>query len=180
MRLTPCITGPDREKLCPDDNERRGDAVTSKRLRSFHDLDVLAGRARSVLTLFSGGLDSTYLLKELARRDFRVTALAVDVGDQAHRGEMKATAERFGAELVMVDARMRFARSAVLPALRAQARYLNLYPISSSLSRPLLAQVAVEVARQRGCEVILHTANQSQNSLRRLNGALAQLGFTGW
>lgn len=150
------------------------------KLRSFQDLDVVAGQARSVLTLFSGGLDSTYLLKELARRDVHVVALAVDVGDEAHRGEMKATAERFGAEFVMVDARDRFARDAVLPALRAQAQYMNLYPISSSLSRPVLAQVAVELARERGCNAILHTANQSQNSLRRLNGAIEQLGFDGW
>mgnify|MGYP003351367457 CR=1 FL=1 len=35
------------------------------------------------------------------------------------------------------------------------------------------------MARELGCDTIIHTANQSQNSLRRLNGALSQLGYEG-
>src|SRR5690606_4533748 len=65
------------------------------------------------------------------------------------------------------------------PAIRAQARYLGIYPVSSSLSRPILAKIAVKVARDLGCDAIVHTANQPQNSLRRLNGAIEQQGFEG-
>ena len=154
--------------------------MDSKILRSFPDLDVVTRRSHHMLTLFSGGLDSTYLLKELASRRVRVTALAVDVGEGVNRADLQEIAARFGAELEVVDAREAFAQEAVLPAIRAQAKYLGIYPISSSLSRPVLAQAAVCIARERGCDAILHTANQSQNSLRRLNGAIAQLGFTGW
>jgi argininosuccinate synthase len=59
------------------------------------------------------------------------------------------------------------------------ARYMGIYPISSSLSRPIIALHAVALARELGCQAIVHTANQSQNSLRRLNGAIEQLGYEG-
>ena len=154
--------------------------MSSKRIRSFADIDVIARHAQHVLTLFSGGLDSTYVLKELAERHCRVTALVVDVGDGINRPDLHAIASKFGASLEIVDAQEEFVSSAVLPAIRAQAKYLGIYPISSSLSRPLLALTAVRVARQLGCDALIHTANQSQNSLRRLNGAIGQLGFAGW
>lgn len=153
--------------------------MNSKRIRSFADLDVISRHAEHVLTLFSGGLDSTYVLKELSERNCRVTALVVDVGDGINHVDLHAIASKFGASLQIVDAQEEFISSAVLPAIRAQAKYLGIYPISSSLSRPLLALTAVRVARQLGCDALIHTANQSQNSLRRLNGAIAQLGFPG-
>lgn len=148
-------------------------------IRSFEDLDALKGRAQHVLTLFSGGLDSSYVLKELSQRQLRVTALSVDVGAGTHQQDLQDIASFFGVQLKVVDARANFAHEAVAPAIRAQARYLGIYPVSSSLSRPILAQVAVKMARELGCDTIIHTANQSQNSLRRLNGALSQLGFEG-
>jgi len=154
--------------------------MQSKQIRSFADLDVIARHANHVLTLFSGGLDSSYVLKELADRHCRVTALLVDVGDGIHHGDLRGITSKFGAALEIVDAREEFVSSAVLPAIRAQAKYLGIYPISSSLSRPVLAQTAVRVAHRLGCDALVHTANQSQNSLRRLNGAISQLGFEGW
>jgi argininosuccinate synthase len=154
--------------------------MTGKKIRSFADLDVVAQRGRHVLTLFSGGLDSSYVLKELADRDCQVTALTVDVGEGVHRKDLQDIANRFGARLEVIDARREFAQDAVLPAIRAQAKYLGMYPISSSLSRPILARCAVRTAQRLGCDILLHTANQSQNSLRRLNGAIGQLGFSGW
>lgn len=153
--------------------------MSLQKIRSFDDLNVVAKQCRHVLTLFSGGLDSSYVLKELADRGCRVTALAVDVGEGAAVKELQDITRRFGATLRVVDAREEFALDAVLPAIRAQARYLGMYPISSSLSRPILARTAVRLAHELGCDAIIHTANQSQNSLRRLNGAIEQLGFSG-
>lgn len=152
----------------------------SQRIRSLDDLKYIAGRCRHVLTLFSGGLDSSYVLAQLAGRGCRVTALTLDLGDGVHRADLAELTERFGAELLVIDGREAFARHAVLPAIRAQARYLGVYPVSSSLSRPLIARYAVETAALLGCDAIVHTANQSQNSLRRLNTAITQLGYAGY
>lgn len=153
--------------------------MSTRRIRSFADLDAMKGQVDHVLTLFSGGLDSSYVLKELSQRNLRVTALSVDLGEGCRTQDLHEIADFFGAHLTIVDAREMFAREAVAPAICAQARYLGMYPVSSSLSRPILAQVAVRVARELGCDAIVHTANQSQNSLRRLNGAIGQLGYSG-
>ena len=153
--------------------------MPTRTIRSFADLDAMRGKVDHVLTLFSGGLDSSYVLKELASRQIRVTALSVNVGETSDVEDLHEITAFFGAELHQVDARETFAEEAVAPAICAQARYLGIYPVSSSLSRPILAKAAVKAATELGCGAIVHTANQSQNSLRRLNGAIEQLGFEG-
>lgn len=150
-------------------------------IRSFGQLENtdLAPDA-PIVTLFSGGLDSTYLLHRLRRMGMtNIHAVSVDVGDiEPHEGKREIAA-RLGAQFHSVDAREEFLEHHVAPAIKAHAVYLGVHPISSSLSRPLLARVALDVAENTGASVILHTANRSQNSLRRLNGALAALPFDG-
>jgi argininosuccinate synthase len=157
---------------------------TKNRIRSLDDLSFVSQCTPKILTLFSGGLDSTFVLKELSKlssqRSAEVICLTVDLGDGVNRTDLDEIAKRFGARSIVVDGREAFARDAVLPAIRANAQYMGMYPISSSLSRPIIAQFAVDYANKLGCGAIVHTANQSQNSLRRLNGAIEQLGFTGY
>jgi len=154
---------------------------TQHRIRSFADLEYVSRSCKHVLTLFSGGVDSSYVLMELARhRGCEVTALTVDLGDGVNRDDLAMIASHFGARSLVIDGRHAFARDAVLPALRCNAQYMAMYPISSSLSRPVICRIAVDQATLLECDAIVHTANQSQNSLRRLNGALHQLGFGGF
>ncbi|MGG1948568.1 argininosuccinate synthase-related protein [Trinickia sp. NRRL B-1857] len=154
---------------------------TQRRIRSFADLEYVARNCGRVLTLFSGGVDSSYVLMKLAKyRNCEVTALTVDLGDGVNRDDLAMIASHFGARSVIVDGRETFAHDAVLSAIRCNAQYLAMYPISSSLSRPVICQIAVRQAARIGCNTIVHTANQSQNSLRRLNGAIHQLGFGGF
>lgn len=150
------------------------------KIRSLEDVSFISRHPTKVLTLFSGGLDSSYVLKILADLKCDVTALAIDLGDGINLEDLSEIANHFGAKLKIIDGRNAFANDAVLPAIQAQAKYMGMYPISSSLSRPIIARYAVETARAEGCDAIIHTANQSQNSLRRLNGAIEQLGFTGY
>jgi len=151
-----------------------------RQIRSLADLIVVANRCERVLTLFSGGLDSTYVLKFLANSGCRVTALSINLGDGTNYEDLERITKHFGAHLVVIDGQQTFANDAALPAIRANARYMGMYPVSSSLSRPIVARYAIELATQLGCEAIIHTANQSQNSLRRLNGAICQLGYEGF
>lgn len=109
-----------------------------------------------------------------------VHAVSVDVGEAETDGSKAQVAEALNAKLHIFDCRERFARDFVAPAIGAQAVYLDLHPISSSLSRPLIAQCAAEFAQSVGAQAVLHTANRSQNTLRRLNGALRSLGYAGY
>ena len=151
-----------------------------RKIRSIQDLSFVAEQTNHVLTLFSGGLDSTYLLSLLSSMNIKVTALAVDLGDGIDRTKLQAITEHYGADLVVEDATEQFIESAVIPAIQAQAMYMNMYPVSSSLSRPVISRIAVETAGKLGCGAIIHTANQSQNSLRRLNGAIKNSGYRGF
>ncbi|MFB7754439.1 argininosuccinate synthase-related protein [Streptomyces sp. NPDC056121] len=154
---------------------------TPRLLRSFADLSPeRLDPKRPVVTLFSGGLDSSYLLLRLVQAGFReVHAVSVDLGDGETAEDQQQAAEHLGVHLHIVDGRQRFVDDFVRPAITAQAVYLDTHPISSSLSRPLIAEVAVGIARDLEASAVLHTANRSQNTLRRLNGALSLLGYEG-
>ena len=151
-----------------------------KTIRSIKDLSFIAKQTSHVLTLFSGGLDSTYLLEVLSKLSIKVTALAVDLGDGIDQAKLSLITEHYGVDLVVVDARQEFVEKAVVPAIQAQARYLNMFPVSSFLSRPIIVDCALNAAERLGCDAIIHTANQSQNSLRRLNGAIQRSDFKGF
>ncbi|MEU0387414.1 argininosuccinate synthase-related protein [Streptomyces chartreusis] len=148
-------------------------------IRSFSQLEDLAP-GQPVVTLFSGGLDSSYLLLRLRRMGVRdVHAVSVDIGEDESSHYKRQVAEALGAELHILDRRREFADRYVAPAIAAQAVYLGIHPVSSTLSRPLIADSAVELARDLGAQAVLHTANRSQNTLRRLNGALRLLDYEG-
>lgn len=150
-------------------------------IRSFSELEALQlVPTTPVVTRFSGGLDSTYLLFRLRKLGLiNIHAVSVDVGGiESHAGKSQI-AEALGVTLHSVDAKSEFVSDYVAPAIRAHAVYLDTHPISSSLSRPLIAKTALAVANSLDSGVILHTANRSQNTLRRLNGSLSSLHFGG-
>lgn len=67
--------------------------MSTRRIRGFADLEAMRGRVNHVLTLFSGGLDSSYVLKELSQRKLRVTALSVDVGEGSRVEDLQEIAD---------------------------------------------------------------------------------------
>jgi argininosuccinate synthase len=153
----------------------------SRLIRSFQQLTMdRLDAGVPVVTLFSGGLDSSYLLHRLVRTGVRdVHAVSIDLGEDESTDDKRRIADRLGVRLHVVDGRRAFAEDFVRPAIAAQAVYLDAHPVSSSLSRPLIAQLAVGLARELGAQAVLHTACRSQNTLRRLNGAIRLLGFEG-
>jgi argininosuccinate synthase len=164
--------------LIPSEREvvRRSDNI-----RSFGELTIdKISTSRPVVTLFSGGLDSSYLLLRLLRAGFgNVHAVSVDLGEDETIERKRHIADKLGVRLHLIDGRQKLVDEYVRPAIAAQARYLDTHPISSSLSRPLIAQYAVEVAHELDASTVLHTATRSQNTLRRLNGAFHLLKFEG-
>lgn len=130
--------------------------------------------------MFSGGLDSTYLLLRLQQLGFtNIHAVAVDVGTPVDEEGLAKHAAHFGAVFKLLDGREAFVEEGVMPAIRAHATYMGLFPISSSLTRPVIARLVTDYARGLGAGLLLHTANLSQNSLPRLNNCIRRLGFPG-
>ncbi|WP_159651293.1 argininosuccinate synthase-related protein [Vibrio atypicus] len=151
-----------------------------KKIRSIEDVQAVANVSKHILTLFSGGLDSSYILEILKNSSAKVTALAVDLGDDIDESKLKLITDHYGFDLKIIDAQQEFVEHSLVSAIQAQALYLGDYPVSSSLSRPIIVKKAVELAEILECDAIIHTANQSQNSLRRLNGAIERSGFKGF
>lgn len=154
--------------------------MNSKKIRSFSDIEQVCRRNDAIVTLCGGGLDSAYLLAQLSKLNVRLIALSIDVGDDFDLEQFSGITDKFDVDITRIDYRKEFAEEFVYPSILAGGRYLGQHPISASLSRPLIARVGVEFARSVGAKCLLHTANQSQNSLRRLNGAIYDLGFEGY
>jgi len=133
---------------------------------------------RRVLLLYSGGLDTSVMLKWIQDRyDAEVVCLTVNLGQP---GEDYAVIEdkamRLGAlECHVVDARERFARDFVLPAIKANALYGGGYPLFTALGRPLIAELAVEQARASGCDTIAHGCTGKGNDQVRIEATVATL-----
>ena len=130
--------------------------------------------------MFSGGLDSTYLLLRLQQLGFtNIHAVAVDVGAPIDVAELTKYAAHFGAQFKCLDGRELFVKQGVTSAIRAHAMYMGMYPISSSLTRPVIAGLITDYAKTSNAGLLLHTANLSQNSLPRLNNSIRRCGFSG-
>ncbi len=123
-----------------------------------------------VVLAYSGGLDTSVAIPWLKERGLDVVAVTVDVGQpgdlQAHRQK----ALRIGAsDAVVVDARAEYAEGYIARALRANAMYEGIYPLSTALARPLIGKTLVDVARKVGARKIAHGCTGKGNDQVRFD-----------
>src|SRR5687768_4282139 len=133
---------------------------------------------RRVLLLYSGGLDTSVMLKWIADEyEAQVVTLTVNLGQPGEDYEgIERKARQIGAvECFTVDAREEFARDFVLPAIKANALYGGGYPLFTALGRPLIAKLAVDYAREAGCDTIAHGCTGKGNDQVRIEGTIATL-----
>jgi len=129
-----------------------------------------------VLLLYSGGLDTSVMLKWIQERyEADVVALTVNLGQPGEDyAVIEGKARQLGAlECRVVDAREEFARDYVLPAIKAL--YGGGYPLFTALGRPLIAKLAVEHAREAGCDTIAHGCTGKGNDQVRIEATVATL-----
>jgi argininosuccinate synthase len=139
---------------------------------------ALPGEVRRVLLLYSGGLDTSVMLKWIQDRyQADVVALTVNLGQPGEDYDVvKGKALQIGAiEAHVVDAREEFVREYVLPAIKANAIYGLGYPLFTALGRPLIAKLAVDYARQTGCDTIAHGCTGKGNDQVRIEATIATL-----
>ncbi len=128
--------------------------------------------------LYSGGLDTSVMLKWIQDRyGAEVVALTIDLGQPGEDYDVvRGKARQLGAvEARVVDAREEFARDFVVPAIKANAIYGLGYPLFTALGRPLIAKIAVDVARETGCDTIAHGCTGKGNDQVRIDGTVATL-----
>ncbi len=131
-----------------------------------------------VLLLYSGGLDTSVMLKWIQDEyGAEVVALTVNLGQPGEDYDVVTQkAERLGAvEAHVVDAREEFAHEYVVPAIKANAVYGASYPLFTALGRPLIAKHAVDYARKTGCDTIAHGCTGKGNDQVRIETTIATL-----
>jgi argininosuccinate synthase len=133
---------------------------------------------RRVLLLYSGGLDTSVMLKWIQDSyDAEVVCLTVNLGQLGEDyAVIEDKAKRLGAlECHVVDARDEFAADYIVPAIKANALYGGGYPLFTALGRPLIAKLAVEYARRSGCDTIAHGCTGKGNDQVRIEATVATL-----
>src|SRR5256712_7180314 len=136
------------------------------------------GEVGRVLLLYSGGLDTSVMLKWIQDEyEAEVVALTVNLGQPDEDFEVvRGKALQLGAlDCQVVDAREEFAREYVLPAIKANAIYGLGYPLFTALGRPLIAKLAVEHARRSSCDTIAHGCTGKGNDQVRIETTIATL-----
>jgi argininosuccinate synthase len=131
-----------------------------------------------VLLLYSGGLDTSVMLKWIQDRyEAEIVALTVNLGQPGEDYDVVVGKARdLGAlDAIVVDARGEFATEYVLPAIKANAVYGDAYPLFTALGRPLIAKLAVEHARRTGCDTIAHGCTGKGNDQVRIEATIAAL-----
>src|SRR5215217_7927162 len=136
------------------------------------------GEVGRVLLLYSGGLDTSVMLKWIQDEyDAEVVALTVNLGQPGEDYDVvQGKALQLGAVAAeVVDAREEFANEYVVPAIKANAVYGLGYPLFTALGRPLIAKLAVEYARRHGCDTIAHGCTGKGNDQVRIEATVATL-----
>ena len=133
---------------------------------------------RRVLLLYSGGLDTSVMLKWIQDEyEAEVVALTINLGQPGEDYDVvRGKALQLGAlDCHVVDAREEFVREYVTPAIKANADYGDGYPLFTALGRPLIAKLAVEYARRTGCDTIAHGCTGKGNDQVRIEATVAAL-----
>jgi argininosuccinate synthase len=132
-----------------------------------------------VVLAYSGGLDTSVAIGWIAEEtNAEVIAVAADVGQGGEDLDtIRARALACGAvEAEVADCRDEFAEDYCLPALQANALYMDRYPLVSALSRPVIVKHLVDAARKHGASMVAHGCTGKGNDQVRFEvgiGALA-------
>ena len=122
---------------------------------------------RKVVLAYSGGLDTSVILKWLQDRyQCEVVTFTADLGqgEELEPARQKALQLGIKPENVFIDdLREEFVRDFVFPMFRANAIYEGEYLLGTSIARPLIAKRQIEIARQVGADAVAHGATGKGN-----------------
>ncbi|RLF10867.1 MAG: argininosuccinate synthase [Thermoprotei archaeon] len=130
-----------------------------------------------VILAYSGGLDTSVMIKWLQEKyGAEVVTVTLDVGQGEDLALIEERARKLGVvEHYSIDAKEEFVENYVFPAVKANAMYEGKYPVSTALSRPLIAKKLVEVAEKHGADAVAHGCTGKGNDQVRIEVAVRSL-----
>ncbi len=133
---------------------------------------------KRALLLYSGGLDTSVMLKMLQDRlGMDVITLTLDIGQEEN--DLKSIAEKawkLGAkDVVTSDVKELFAKDYISREVKSDGLYGGVYPLSTSIARPLMAVQAVDYAEKYDCDVVVHGCTGKGNDQVRFEVSIRAL-----
>lgn len=125
----------------------------------------MKGKVKKVVLAYSGGLDTSVIIKWLIEKyGCEVIAFAADLGQGEELSPLKEKAIKTGASKIYIeDLQLEFVRNYVYPMLRANAVYEGSYLLGTSIARPLIAKKQIEIAEKEGADAVAHGATGKGN-----------------
>ena len=127
-------------------------------------------KINKVVLAYSGGLDTSVAIRWLLENKAqKVIAVAADLGQGEELKPIQKKALRVGAsDSIVIDAKKEFVNNFIWPALFANAIYED-YPLATSLARPLIAKLLVQVAKSKKADAIAHGCTGKGNDQVRFD-----------
>jgi argininosuccinate synthase len=127
----------------------------------------MKGEVKKVVLAYSGGLDTSVILKWLqVEYACEVVTFTADLGQGEELGPARDKAVLMGIpdhHIYIDDLREEFVRDFVFPMMRANARYEGDYLLGTSIARPLISKRLIEIAAETGADAIAHGATGKGN-----------------
>ncbi len=135
---------------------------------------------KSCVLAYSGGLDTSVILGWLQDQGYEVHAVYVDLGQPCEDREAIMEKARNGGAVSsrIVDAREEMCRDFAFPVLAWQAKYEQIYLLGTSIARPLISKVCLQVAKEVGATAYAHGATGKGNDQCRFQLAAEALDPT--
>ncbi|PHH79638.1 hypothetical protein CDD82_2251 [Ophiocordyceps australis] len=125
-----------------------------------------------VCLAYSGGLDTSTILKWLILEGYTVICFLADVGQEEDFAAVEKKALALGAERMVIENLQReFVEQLVFRAIQCNAIYEDRYLLGTSLARPVIARAQVRVAQQHKCDFLSHGCTGKGNEYARLHYA---------
>jgi argininosuccinate synthase len=119
---------------------------------------------QKVVLAYSGGLDTSVILKWLLEQGYEVFAYMADIGQQEDFDTAREKALKIGASDVFIeDMRKEFVTDYIFPVFKANALYEGRYLLGTAIARPLIAKKQIEIANNLGAAYVSHGATGKGN-----------------
>lgn len=120
--------------------------------------------SEKVVLAYSGGLDTSVILKWLIDKGYDVIAYVADLGQKEDFESIRKKALAVGASKVYIeDLKKEFVTDFIFPTIRANAVYEGRYLLGTSVARPLIAKKQIEIAENEKCNIVAHGATGKGN-----------------
>jgi argininosuccinate synthase len=131
---------------------------------------------KKVILAYSGGLDTSVILKWLLNKGYEVVCFVADVGQNEDFEKVKAKALSIGASKVYIeDLKTELVEKYVFSALKANAIYEGKYLLGTAIARPIIAKKHIEIANLESTKCVAHGSTGKGNDQVRFELAYMQL-----